>query len=99
MLRAELLETNVPADGILKLLLCEKRVQLLHEFLSRAADEIMPLRLAVLGELHQFEKLYVEIFPGALNGPVQKLPAWAGEGCGAVDRAKFAIAEIDRLLE
>jgi hypothetical protein len=99
VIRAELLETNLPADGVSKLLVCERRGQLLGEFLSRAADEVTSLRLAVLGELRQFEKLYVEIFPVALHKPASQLPPWAGEGCGAVDRGRFAIQDIDRLLE
>lgn len=99
VLRVELLETNLPADGVSKLLVCEKRVQLQHEFLSRAADEIIPLRLAVLGELHQFEKIYVEIFPGGLNKPASLLPLWAGESAPVPARAAAAIAEIDKLLE
>ncbi|MGA2854657.1 MAG: hypothetical protein ABSE90_11090 [Verrucomicrobiota bacterium] len=67
--------------------------------MSRAADEIMPSRLAVLQELHQFEKIYVEIFPGVLNKPASQIPIWAGDGAPASNRATAAIAAIDELLQ
>jgi hypothetical protein len=99
--RATELQSAASLDDaeILALVVAERKTNLVTGFLSQSAPEVTRLEIFLINELNKFGEFFSELHPNALNKPASQLPTWAGEGCGVVDRAKFAVEEIDRLLE